>query len=237
MDVCINKTQLCDNIPQCPDGGDEGAFCSRDDCSVQNGGCSHYCQRSPMGAICFCPDGFETTGSSSYKKCEDVNECEMETSCAQRCANVPGGYNCACDQGYVRMSRRVCKAAGRNDAKIFATNGQHILVSNVEGTQMRAMRRPSVMRRVGAFDFHNRTGRIYWSDRDTKAIYSSWENGTGINAIVSSGVGMVEALAVDWIGNNLYWTDYALQHVEVSKLDGKRRRILFNVTFEIIHFH
>ena len=43
LDVCINQTQLCDNIEHCPGGSDEGAFCSRDDCTLQNGGCSHFC--------------------------------------------------------------------------------------------------------------------------------------------------------------------------------------------------
>jgi len=49
---------------------------------------------------------------------------------------------------------------------------------------------------------------------------------------------MVESLAVDWIGQNIYWADYVMQHIEVSKLDGKRRTILFNVkeNFEIYFY-
>ena len=100
LDVCINRTQLCDNVAQCPDGSDEGAFCSRDDCRMQNGGCSHLCQRSPMGAICFCPSGYATRNETNFKKCEDIDECATsEDSCSQRCANTNGGFNCACDPG------------------------------------------------------------------------------------------------------------------------------------------
>ena len=83
MNMCLNATQLCDNIAQCPEGDDEGPFCSRDDCSIQNGGCSHRCHRSPMGAICFCPSGYATTNETNFKKCEDINECLLETSCNQ----------------------------------------------------------------------------------------------------------------------------------------------------------
>ena len=230
MHVCINRTQLCDNIVQCPDGSDEGAFCGRDDCSIQNGGCSHYCQRSPMGSICFCPNGYETRNQTNYKKCDDIDECQIETSCAQKCANTPGSFNCACDPGYLRLGRQICKAVSRNSAKVFVTNGQHLLVTNVEGTQMRAMRRPNSMRRLSAFDYHNRSERIFWADRDLKGIFSALENGTDVVKIVSSGLGQVESLAIDWIGQNIYWADYALQHIEVSKLDGKRRMILFNVS-------
>ena len=99
LNVCINRTQLCDNVAQCPDGNDEGAFCSRDDCGTQNAGCSHMCHASPTGSVCFCPSGYETRNTTAYKKCEDIDECKSDASCAQKCANYPGGYNCACDTG------------------------------------------------------------------------------------------------------------------------------------------
>lgn len=43
---------------------------------------------------------------------------------------------------------------------------------------------------------------------------------------------MIEDLAVDWIGGNLYWNDYAMETVEVAMLNGSNRMILFseNVT-------
>jgi len=35
---------------------------------------------------------------------------------------------------------------------------------------------------------------------------------------------------VDWISENLYWTDDTLRRIEVSRLDGQSRRvILWNV--------
>ncbi len=100
MEICINSTQLCDNVPNCPGGTDEGAFCSRDDCSIQNGGCSHVCRRSPIGAICFCPFGYETKNETNYKKCEDIDECKIETTCSQKCSNTIGGYYCSCEPGF-----------------------------------------------------------------------------------------------------------------------------------------
>lgn len=69
-----------------------------------------------------------------------------------------------------------------------------------------------------------------------KSILIPYENGSSTIKIVGSGVAMVESIAVDWIGQNIYWADYVMQHIEVSKLDGKRRTIFFNVIMFFIEF-
>ena len=125
--------------------------------------------------------------------------------------------------------RKFCKATTRDSAKVFVTNGRSFLVTNLEGTTRRAFSLPSSMSFLTAVEVHNKTGRIFWSDRVSKAIYSADENGTNVVKVVGSGVSVVEAIAIDWIGENLYWTDYVMEHIEVSRLDGKRRRILLNV--------
>ena len=40
-------------------------------------------------------------------------------------------------------------------------------------------------------------------------------------------------LAVDWIGRNLYWSDNLLNTIEVSKLDGRYRKVLLNDISEL----
>lgn len=42
-----------------------------------------------------------------------------------------------------------------------------------------------------------------------------------------------EGLAVDWLGQNLYWTDDGLKIISVAKLDGTMRKVL--VTENLIH--
>lgn len=50
--------------------------------------------------------------------------------------------------------------------------------------------------------------------------------------VFDSGVTVTESIAVDWIGRNLYWTDFILETLEVSRLDGSHRTVLIseNVT-------
>ena len=40
-------------------------------------------------------------------------------------------------------------------------------------------------------------------------------------------------LAVDWFGKNLYWTDSTRRVIEVAKLDGSRRIILYKVPSDL----
>lgn len=37
-----------------------------------------------------------------------------------------------------------------------------------------------------------------------------------------------DGLAVDWVAENLYWTDAGTDRIEVSRLDGKYRKILIS---------
>ena len=48
------------------------------------------------------------------------------------------------------------------------------------------------------------------------------------------GLGLVDGLAYDWLGKNVYWADYNLEHIAVANIDkdAKHRVILFkdNIT-------
>ena len=37
-----------------------------------------------------------------------------------------------------------------------------------------------------------------------------------------------EGVAIDWVGKNMYWTDSVLDRIEVSRLDGTNRKMLFD---------
>lgn len=45
---------------------------------------------------------------------------------------------------------------------------------------------------------------------------------------MATGIDVVEDIAVDWIGQNLYWTDYGMETIEVVNLSGENRMVLFS---------
>lgn len=44
----------------------------------------------------------------------------------------------------------------------------------------------------------------------------------------SADLGSPEGIAVDHLGRNIFWTDSQLDRIEVARLDGRQRRILFD---------
>ncbi len=42
------------------------------------------------------------------------------------------------------------------------------------------------------------------------------------------GLSSPEGIAVDHLSRNMYWTDSGFDHIEVAKLDGSNRKLLFD---------
>lgn len=68
------------------------------------------------------------------------------------------------------------------------------------------------------FDGHH----VYWTDifAQHETIIRSLEDGSHREEVLTSGLGTPEDLAVDWITNNIYFTDAEMQHIGVCTNDG-----------------
>lgn len=67
---------------------------------------------------------------------------------------------------------------------------------------------------------------IYWSDPKRKQIRRGNVKGKYSHSVITTGLGVVEGIAVDWVGRKLYWTDSLLSTIEVSELRGHNRKKL-----------
>ena len=47
-------------------------------------------------------------------------------------------------------------------------------------------------------------------------------------ALVNTSMIAPASISIDWIGGNIYWADGGTKRIEVSKLDGSSRRVLFS---------
>uniref|UniRef100_A0A671SMQ9 Low-density lipoprotein receptor-related protein 1B-like n=1 Tax=Sinocyclocheilus anshuiensis TaxID=1608454 RepID=A0A671SMQ9_9TELE len=69
---------------------------------------------------------------------------------------------------------------------------------------------------------------LYWTDMGSNRISRSSRDQTWREDIVTSGLGRVEGLAVDWIAGNIYWTDHGLNLIEVARLNGMYRAVVIS---------
>ena len=57
-------------------------------------------------------------------------------------------------------------------------------------------------------------------------ISRAFMNGSSLQSVIQFGLHNPEAMAVDWIAGNLYWSDEGTSRIEMSRLDGSSRKVL-----------
>ena len=56
---------------------------------------------------------------------------------------------------------------------------------------------------------------------------SAFFNVTSVKTLFRCNVRTPDGLAIDYVGRNIYWTDTGTNRIEVGKLDGTGRKLLF----------
>jgi low density lipoprotein-related protein 2 len=244
---CVDKGQVCDFADDCGDSSDELGCHHNNVCTeATRGGCEHHCMNlTDGGYICACYSGF-IISKENRKVCLDVDECAVGLHhCSQICTNLNGSYSCSCHDNF-RLSDSlsgVCKAVKEELALLFA-NGPEIRsydLKNNDETNVIAEEK-----RIEALDYNPNSQMIFWADSYDKTIKRSYlidAVGGQVKAGYAQDLDMKgnakpTALAVDWIGDNLYWTETDRAgskpkgKVMVAKTDGRYRRALVNVGLE-----
>ncbi|CAG9839329.1 unnamed protein product [Diabrotica balteata] len=221
--TCIDLHSVCDNKFDCPDFSDEGKLCNSSTVLCKNNKCSHTCISLPTGPKCLCPNGYHTIDDSN---CLDINECTIYGICDQKCRNLPGSYECYCDDKYkLQADKRTCKATGGSGIMIFSSK-QEIRALTLDSLDYFTVAK-DLKQVVGiAYDGNH----IYWTDVFTghETISRSIEDGSQREVLVTSGLSLPEDLAFDWLTRNIYFTDALKQHVGVCSNDGNHCTVLVN---------
>nr|CAJ19121.1 vitellogenin receptor [Blattella germanica] len=221
--TCISLNELCDEVQHCPDHSDEGPGCNNSKITCRTAWCNHRCIPTPQGPQCVCQTGYTMAVNNT---CVDIDECLEYGICDQKCLNMPGKYDCYCDEGYeLAEDKRTCRATGADPLLVFASTDEirgfyikkdfyFVIASKLE-------------RAVGiSYD----RGHVYWTDLmfGEEAIVRSSEDGSHVETLVTAGLYEPEDLMVDWVTENIYFTDAEAKHIGVCSNNGSMCTVLVN---------
>ncbi|XP_055528067.1 prolow-density lipoprotein receptor-related protein 1 [Wyeomyia smithii] len=222
--ACIVSGLLCNGENDCGDWSDEKS-CRINECEQMPTLCAHNCEDREVGYECTCRPGFKVNVNNKHL-CDSIDEC-MERPCSQICTNVYGSYHCSCQDGYVMRANRTCKADTMEPAKLIFSNRYYVREVELSGSMTILAHNLS---NAVALDFDWETKCYYWSD--VTSVVSSIKrmclSSNKTEVLHKSTLKNPDGLAIDWLARNLYWCDKGLDTIEISKLDGRYRKVLIN---------
>lgn len=90
---CLPLKRACDRNPDCIYLSDKDFESCSSACLSSQYLVEQTCRPIPQGPVCRCKPGFALSPDGL---CEDANECNLLSSCAQVCTNTKGSYKCHC---------------------------------------------------------------------------------------------------------------------------------------------
>ncbi|KAK9731245.1 Low-density lipoprotein receptor domain class A [Popillia japonica] len=176
-------------------------------CGLKNGGCSHLCLRNAKSYTCACPTGVL------------LNKTDNKT-----CDFQPENYLLFATRS--ALARITCDFQPENYL-LFATRSALARISLSTEELWEVTLPTQDIKHAIDVDFHWKKQLLFFTDvKNQRIVRMPMNNLTDTKVIVNENITAPNGLAIDWIAENMYWTDTQLSVVEVAKLDGTSRKVL-----------
>ncbi|CAH1796241.1 unnamed protein product [Owenia fusiformis] len=115
-----------------------------------------------------------------------------------------------------------CPVAEREEFLLYTT--RTAIYETIFGNN-RTMLLQGGLSRTIAVEFDYKLNCLYWADSHYDNISRKCLDGNGAaETLVAGEITSIEGLALDWMSGNIYWVDGGKRKIEMSRLDGRFRR-------------
>lgn len=160
------------------------------------------------------------------------NACTQNSPlCAHLCLPTQKtSKECRCAVGYKVDRRKPTRCVGDDGILIYSSdlglNGLSVVSPlTSEGTIGEALTSISSVGSATRLDFHSDQDLIVWADGNRGTITIIGRDGTNRRVIVKD-TEAIEGIAVDWVANNLYWTNPRVNVIEMCRLNGSEHFVI-----------
>lgn len=154
------------------------------------------------------------------------NACGINNGgCSHLCLRNPTSYTCACPTGILlkKNSTTTCEEL----PSTFLLVSTRFAISRISLDTAELWDYTLPIKNINEaydLDFHWRRKKIYYNDIEQKVIRSINMNDlSDVNDVVQT---PTNGIAVDWIADNIYWTNSEKKTIEVANLEGAYRKTI-----------
>lgn len=156
-----------------------------------------------------------------------------KSKCQHLCLPIGNDHVCSCALGYTKNQQDPAKCVGNDDFLIYNVGYQ------IKGLSLSLEHTDDVLiplqkiHEISSFDFDAKSDYFYFSDNDNSEIIKIKKDGSDRQVLLNASDipdhsygDWLGGVAVDWIADNLYWTDHLRGLIEVSRLNGAFRYVI-----------
>lgn len=147
--------------------------------------------------------------------------------CSHLCLRNPVSYSCACPTG-IKMSSngKTCESDPSTYLTVAARFTLVRISLDTDEFWDVTLHIPKLNNAIDV-DFHYEKGLIFYTDIEQHLIQSvDIKNLSRVTNIIHTNLSSPDGIAVDWIADNIYWTNTGNKIIEVARLDGSNRHVV-----------
>ena len=133
-----------------------------------------------------------------------------------------GGHECSCVEGYERKNQTCVAKTDTKKMMLYVAHHTKILMMDRTGKDIRQVKETN---EASGLDYHLGQERLFFTDTDKRKVFRmaldpEKDRGRVVVDYSLPGAWTPVAVAVDWVGNNLYVVDSLGQKVDLFDIQG-----------------